>query len=181
MAHSTDSSDRKYNPYKDFNVPLENFYNLPKSSPDYLFEEEATYRGRTMSENIVYYTGSGYAAGSVIGAMKGSVEGLKSAETGDTIKLRISRVLNFGGQSGRRYGNSLGSIGLMFAGLESGMKNYRDTDDMLNSFFAGLCTGAIYRSGSGLRSAAVAGVVGGLAVGIAAVGKQLFKRYEISL
>lgn len=179
MADSSNSSDRKtrlYHPYQNLHAPIQNLYNLP-TAPEYLFPEEAAVQRRSWGENLQYYTGSGYLAGAVSGAAKGSVEGLRAAEPGDTLKLRINRVLNSGGQTGRRFGNSLGVVGLIFAGLESGIIHMRGTDDLLNSVLAGLGTGALYKAASGPRSAAVAGAIGGLAAGFAVAGKQTIKRY----
>lgn len=53
----------------------------------------------------------------------------------------------------------------------------RDTDDIINSVVAGLGTGALYKAASGPRSAAVAGAIGGVVVGVAVAGKQVLKRY----
>ncbi|XP_042503970.1 mitochondrial import inner membrane translocase subunit TIM23-1-like [Macadamia integrifolia] len=179
MASHTGDSERKtrlYHPYQDLHVPIQNLYNLP-TSPEFLFDEEAAVQRRSWGENLQYYTGSGYLSGAIVGAAKGSIEGIKAAEPGDTMKLRINRVLNSGGQTGRRYGNSLGVVGLIFAGLESGFIHIRDTDDVLNSVLAGLGTGALYKAASGPRSAAVAGALGGMVAGFAVAGKQAFKRY----
>ncbi|XP_043687065.1 mitochondrial import inner membrane translocase subunit TIM23-1-like [Telopea speciosissima] len=179
MASHTSESDRKtrlYHPYQDLHIPVQNLYNLP-TSPEYLFDEEAAVQRRSWGENLQYYTGSGYLTGAIVGAAKGSIEGIRAAEPGDSMKLRINRVLNSGGQTGRRFGNSLGIVGLIFAGLESGLIHLRDSDDVLNSVLAGLGTGALYKAASGPRSAAVAGAIGGLAAGIAVAGKQGFKRY----
>ncbi|XP_010256955.1 PREDICTED: mitochondrial import inner membrane translocase subunit TIM23-1-like [Nelumbo nucifera] len=179
MADWNEHSDRKtrvYHPYQDLNVPIQNLYNLP-TSPEYLFDEEAVVQRRTWGQNLTYYSGCGYLAGAVAGAAKGSVEGLKAAEPGDTMKLRINRVLNSGGHIGRRYGNSFGIVGLIFAGLESGIVYMRDKDDSLSSVLAGLGTGALYRAASGPRSAAIAGAIGGLAAGLAVGSKHVFKRY----
>lgn len=95
MADSSSSSEKKpatrqYHPYQDLQVPIHNLYNLP-TSPEYLFHEEANVQRRSWSENLQYYTGSGYLAGSIAGGLKGSVEGIKAAEAGDTLKLRINR------------------------------------------------------------------------------------------
>ncbi|RZC78189.1 hypothetical protein C5167_002409 [Papaver somniferum] len=179
MADSSSSSEqkyRKYHPYQDLQIPIENLYNLP-TSPEFLFPEEAAVQRRSWGENLQYYTGSGYLSGAIVGGLKGSVDGLRAAESGDTLKLRTNRVLNSGGSTGRKLANSLGTLGLIFAGLESAMIYYRDTDDMVNTVFAGLGTGALYRAASGVRSAAVAGAIGGLAAGAAVAGKQVFKRY----
>lgn len=78
---------------------------------------------------------------------------------------------------GRRFGNSLGVVGLIFAGLESGMIHLRGNDDLLNSVVAGLGTGALYRAAAGPRSAAIAGAIGGIAAAAAVAGKQVVKRY----
>ena len=53
----------------------------------------------------------------------------------------------------------------------------RDVDDVWNSVAAGLGTGAVYRAARGVRSAAVAGAVGGVLVGLAVTAKQAVKRY----
>ncbi|KAJ7973463.1 Mitochondrial import inner membrane translocase subunit TIM23-like protein [Quillaja saponaria] len=179
MADSTKPGDEKtrlYHPYQDLQVPIRNLYNLP-TSPEHLFPEEAARRHRSWGENLQYYTGCGYLSGAILGAGKGTLEGLKAAEPGDTLKLRINRVLNSGGQTGRRFGNSLGVLGLIFAGLESGIIHWRGTDDLLNSVVAGLGTGALYRAAAGPRSAAIAGAIGGIAAAAAVAGKQAVKRY----
>ncbi|OVA17245.1 Mitochondrial inner membrane translocase subunit Tim17/Tim22/Tim23/peroxisomal protein PMP24 [Macleaya cordata] len=179
MADSTDSSDgkyRQYNPYKDLNFHIQNLYNLP-TSPEYLFPEESAFQRRSVGSNVQYYAGPGYVSGAIFGAAKGSVEGLKAAERGETMKIRINRVLNSGGQTGRRFGNSLGAVGLIYGGLEGWITHKRDTDDTLNSVLAGLGTGALYKAASGPRSAVVAGALGGLAVGISVAGKHVLKRY----
>ncbi|KAK9167982.1 hypothetical protein Syun_000122 [Stephania yunnanensis] len=181
MADSSSSASpnqkyRQYHPYQDLNVPIHNLYNLP-TSPEFLFHEESIAQRRSWGENLVYYTGSAYVTGAILGAAKGTVDGLRAAEPGDSIKLRVNRVLNSGGQTGRRFGNSLGIVGLIFAGLESGVTYVRDSDDFLNSVLAGLGTGAFYKAAAGPRSAAVAGAIGGLAAGAAVAGKQAVKRY----
>ncbi|KAI8019330.1 Mitochondrial import inner membrane translocase subunit TIM23-2 [Camellia lanceoleosa] len=139
--------------------------------------EEAIAQRRSWGENLTYYTGIGYLGGAVTGAGKGIVEGVKASEAGDTMKLRVNRILNASGHTGRKFGNRAGVIGLMYAGLESGMVAIRDTDDVVNSVVAGLGTGALYKAASGPRSAAVAGAMGGVVVGLAVTGKQLLKRH----
>ncbi|KAL2504549.1 Mitochondrial import inner membrane translocase subunit TIM23-1 [Abeliophyllum distichum] len=97
-------------------------------------------------ENLTYYTGIGYLAGASVDAAKGLGSGVKSIESTDTLKLKINRVLNGSSQAGRQLGNRCGIIGLLYAGLESGMVAARDTDDVINSVVAGLGTGAIYKA-----------------------------------
>lgn len=175
-SNSEDQKIRLYNPYQDLQVPIRNLYNLP-TAPEHLFVEEASRPHRSWGENLQYYTGCGYLSGAIIGGAKGSIEGLKAAEPGDTLKLRINRVLNSGGHIGRRYGNSLGVLGLIFAGLESGVIQLRGHDDLLNTVVAGLGTGALYKAAAGPRSAAIAGAIGGIAAAAAVAGKQAVKRY----
>lgn len=106
------------------------------------------------------------------------MDGIKAAEPGESLKLRANRLLNSGGLAGRRYGNSMGTLGLIFAGLESGVTHLRGgADDLLSTVLAGLGTGALYRAAAGPRSAAIAGAVGGITAAAAVAGKQAVKRY----
>ncbi|CAH1425447.1 unnamed protein product [Lactuca virosa] len=167
---------RLYNPYQDLRVPAQTLYKLP-TSPEYLFQEESIAQRRSWGENLTYYTGIGYLSGAVVGAGKGLVEGVKASEAGDTMKLRVNRILNASGHAGRTIGNRAGVIGLLYAGMESGMVKARDADDIINSVVAGLATGALYKAAAGPRSAAVAGAIGGIAVGLAVTGKQISKGF----
>ncbi|XP_042461065.1 mitochondrial import inner membrane translocase subunit TIM23-2-like [Zingiber officinale] len=174
---SQDSSGRRlYNPYQDLQIPYRTLYEIP-TSPEFLFQEESHAQRRSWGENLTYYTGIGYLAGSGAGASIGLRRAVLSAEPGDTLKIRANRILNSCGQDGRRIGNRVGVICLMYAGLESGMVAARDTDDWVNSVVAGLGTGALFKAANGPRSAAVAGAIGGLMVGAAFAGKQVLKRY----
>ncbi|QCE07417.1 mitochondrial import inner membrane translocase subunit TIM23-2 [Vigna unguiculata] len=181
MADSSSNSKDKnntrlYHPYQDLNVPIQKLYNLP-TAPEHLFSEEAARTHRSWGDNLQYYTGTAYLSGAIIGAARGTVQGLREAESGDSLKIRLNRILNSGGHAGRKLGNSLGVLGLIFAGLESGMIHARGTDDLVNSAIAGLGTGALYRAAAGPRSAAIAGAIGGIAAAVAVGGKQALKRY----
>lgn len=172
-----DSSGRRfYNPYQDLQIPYRNLYEIP-TSPEFLFQEESLAQRRSWGENLTYYTGIGYLGGAGAGVSIGLRRAILSAEPGDTLKIRVNRVLNYCGQYGRRIGDRAGVIGLMYAGLESGMVAARGTDDWVNSVVAGLGTGALFKAANGPRSAAVAGAIGGLMVGAAFAGKQVLKRY----
>ncbi|CAI9102591.1 OLC1v1000882C1 [Oldenlandia corymbosa var. corymbosa] len=172
---------RVYNPYQNMEDPskLQPFrvlYELP-TSPEFLFEEEALKRRRSMSENLTYGTGWAYLTGALGGGIYGTVSALKAVETGESLKLVINRVLNSGGSGGRKFGNRLGVMGLMFSVLESSLYNLRGEDDALNYVAAGLATGAIFKAAAGPRSAAVAGGLGAVLGGAAVVGKKVVKRY----
>ncbi|GMY34635.1 mitochondrial import inner membrane translocase subunit TIM23-1-like [Fagus crenata] len=172
------TNTRYYNPYQRTQVqkPESYAYQLP-TAPQYLFDEEARRSRRNLSDNLTFFTGCGYLLGAVGGGASGVVAGVKSFEPGDTTKLRVNRVLNSSGHAGRAWGNRLGIIGLLYAGMESGVVAMRDVDDVWNSVAAGLGTGAVYRAARGVRSAAVAGAVGGVLVGLAVTAKQAVKRY----
>lgn len=176
MSSESNSNRRQYSPYQDLEIPYKRLYDLP-TSPEFLFQEESVAQRRSWGENLTYYTGIGYLAGAGGGATVGFYRGLRSGESTDTTKLRVNRILNSTGHVGRRFGNRLGVIGLIYAGLESGLVALRDEDDWVNSVAAGLGTGAIFRAANGVRSAAVAGAVGGLAVGALVGARQVAKRY----
>ncbi|KAK8629200.1 hypothetical protein V6N13_078052 [Hibiscus sabdariffa] len=184
MAHRSDSDSeaepntRLYNPYQDLNlqVPVTSLYKLP-TSPEFLFAEESLHQRRSWGENLTFYTGSAYLGGSVSGAAVGLFSALKNFEQGDTLKLKINRILNSSGHTGRSWGNRIGVVGLIYAGMESGVIAMTDRDDVWSSVAAGLATGAVCRAARGVRSAAVAGALGGLAAGAVVAGKQVLKRY----
>ncbi|XP_010419008.1 PREDICTED: mitochondrial import inner membrane translocase subunit TIM23-3-like [Camelina sativa] len=169
---------RQYNPYHEqINLPYRQIYELP-TSPEFLFEEEATKKRLTWGENLTFFTGCGYVTGSVLGAAKGAIDGIRGAERGESLKIRANRILNSGGLVGRRGGNCLGSLGLIFAAMESGVTHLRDGDDgSLTTVIAGLATGVLYRAARGPRSAVVAGVVGGVTAFAAVAGRSTVKRF----
>ncbi|GJT78891.1 hypothetical protein Tco_1045616 [Tanacetum coccineum] len=107
----------------------------------------------------------------MIGARKDAIDGLKALEVGDTMKLRANRILNASGLSGRMIGNRASILWLLYAGMESGMVVEWYVDDVFNSMAPGLGIGALFKVASVVWSAALAGVAGGNAMGIAAARK----------
>ncbi|KAE8659568.1 Mitochondrial import inner membrane translocase subunit TIM23-2 [Hibiscus syriacus] len=178
-SHSeTDPNSRLYNPcqYLNLQVPITNLYKLP-TSPEFLFAEESLHQRRSWGENLTFYTGSAYLGGSVSGAVVGLFTALRNFEQGDTLKLKINRILNSTGHAGRSWGNRIGVVGLVYSGMESGIVAVTDREDILSSVAAGLATGAVCRAARGVRSAAIAGALGGLAAGAVVAGKHVLKRY----
>ncbi|KAI4381848.1 hypothetical protein MLD38_007879 [Melastoma candidum] len=179
---SDDGGRRLYNPYKElnrnFNAKTLNLYSLP-TSPEFLFQEESLRRRRSWGENLTFYTGTSYLAGASIGAAYGLTSALRSFERSDTLKLKVNRVLNSSGHAGRKWGNRVGIIGLMYAGAESAIDAVRDADgeDLWSSVGAGLATGVLYRAARGVRSAAVAGAVGGTVAALMTGGKRVLRQY----
>ncbi|KQK00726.1 hypothetical protein BRADI_3g51430v3 [Brachypodium distachyon] len=156
-------------------------YDLP-TSPEFLFEEEALRKNRTWGENLTFYTGVGFCAGSLTGGARGLGRAIAAAERGESAKLRLSRALNECGSVGRKHGNRLGVIGLLFGGAESAVRHFRDDqDDWITTVSAGVGTGAIYGCPSGPRAAVVRGIVGGVLAGASTAVKPLLEKFAPDL
>lgn len=141
-------------------------FRLPKE-PEFLFKEEATVHQRSWSENLTYYTGSGYLIGAIAGGGAGAYRAISAPVSLTPAglpsqRLRINQLLNTSGKLGRSAGNSLGVVGLFFASSESFLRNANDglLPDETATVGAGALTGALYRSVRGPRQAAAAAAVG---------------------
>ncbi|CAL8467597.1 g7135 [Coccomyxa elongata] len=167
------NTERLYNPYEGLSNAIDSrgglprtLYKLPKQ-PEFLFQEEAAVHKRSWSENLTYYTGVGYLSGATLGGGQGLLTAVRTKpELGiDTTRLRINRVLNLSGKTGRSAGNALGCLGLFYASSESGLDYLNDgrLPDLFASLGAGFLSGAVFRSTRGLKAAGIAGGVGTLA------------------
>ncbi|KAL1523696.1 hypothetical protein AB1Y20_018633 [Prymnesium parvum] len=147
----------------------------PTVQPDFLFPEnyEENYR-RSWGERLTFHIGSAYLTGYTTGGAYGLYEGLKASQ-GERRRIRINSVLNCMSQRGPGWGNSLGSIALMWSVFETIAYSWRGTDDLLNPAGAAVVTGALYRSTAGPRVAAVTGL--GLGA-LAAVGSFAAKHFS---
>ena len=121
-------------------------------------------------DSLTFYTGAGWLGGSAVGGAIGVAQGA-SARTelpgGAAAKRRVNTLLNKTFSHGRGFGNALGALGLLYAGLDSLIAYATDEKlrDDVNSIAAAAAAGAVYRSGAGPRSAAVAALFGGAAAG----------------
>ena len=83
------------------------------------------------------------AAGALLGGGQGATVALRTrpelSAGADTSRLRLNRLLNQSGKSGRAAGNALGVLGLFFASFESayGYLNDMRLPDWANSVGAG--------------------------------------------
>eukprot|EP00475_Leptophrys_vorax_P040705 TRINITY_DN75899_c0_g1_i1.p1 TRINITY_DN75899_c0_g1~~TRINITY_DN75899_c0_g1_i1.p1 ORF type:complete len:294 (+),score=20.50 TRINITY_DN75899_c0_g1_i1:154-1035(+) len=146
--------------------------------PEYLFPEEAAVHRRSFGDNLTFFTGSGYLLGAILGGARGTVEGFRSWESGDTMKLRANRLLNAAGSRGRATGNAIGVVGLLYSGLEGAAYHYRGgVEDPWNAVIGGLGAGAFYKAAAGPRTAAIAGALGGVAAAAFTASRHAAKRY----
>lgn len=188
QAKPSGTAERFYNPYEGLSAAVDSRmsrgeapvgFRLP-SDLEYVFAEEASVQKRSWSENLCYYTGTAYLAGALTGGSRGVVTALKTKpEIGpDTARLRVNRLLNMTGKSGRQAGNSLGVLGLFFAGFESALDHVADGQipDTLVTVLAGACTGTVFRSTRGPKTAAVAGAVGAVAASALVVARSTISR-----
>jgi len=160
---------RLYSPYSglhgafDTNIS-KTLLELP-AAPEFLFAEEAAVQQRTWSENLTFVTGAAYLMGALAGGASGAVAGLRAPlpAGSEGSKLRLNRVLNLGGKSGRALGNSSGVAGLLFSSVDSLALYARGRKDGGNTVFAAAATGALYKSPAGARAAAVWALGGALA------------------
>lgn len=169
------SGERLYNPYEGIGAALDRRdvkapFRLP-SEPEFLFSEEAIVKRRSWSENLTYYTGTGYLVGAAGGGGFGAYRALSSpvaVTTGGGMpsqRIRVNQLLNTSGKLGRSAGNSLGVLGLLFSSTESMYYHVNDArlPDDLMTIAAGATTGAIFRSVRGPKQAVAAAALGSMA------------------
>ncbi|KAM0882559.1 hypothetical protein ACQ4PT_032184 [Festuca glaucescens] len=99
-----------YNPYQDLNIPSPARTSMTYPPP----WSSSSRRRPSCSAAPGARTGIGYLSGALVGAAMGLREAARVAEPGDTAKIWANRVLNSCGATGRRMGNRLGVIGLLY-------------------------------------------------------------------
>ncbi len=183
-ASSPDGASRLYSPYAGlpgtFDPAISRALLELPDAPEFVFSEEAVLQQRTWSENLTYVTGVAYLGGALAGGTYGAAQGARSPLPAgvDGTKLRLNRVLNAGGKSGRALGNAAGVAGLLFSSLDSLVGHARSKKDAINTVVAAAGTGALYKAPSGARAAAVWGAAGALLGMLSAVGTTLVESLQ---
>ena len=98
------------------------------------------------------------------------------------VKIRLNSLLNHSAMRGSKLGNALGVLAIIFSGVEAVADKYHFSDafgghDWANPIAAAVATGALYRCTHGPKAMALAGLTGGVFVGVmATVGRQATSR-----
>jgi import inner membrane translocase subunit TIM23 len=186
LGAAAGGSGRLYSPYAGlagtFDPTISRALLELPDAPEFVFSEEAAIHRRTWSENLTYVTGVAYVAGALAGGAYGVSRGVSAPlpPSAEATKLRLNRVLNSGGKSGRTMGNATGVAGLIFSSLDSLTSHFRGEHDSLNTILAGAGTGALYKAPSGPRAAAVWGAGGALLGGLGALGSYAVDKLSSS-
>ena len=178
-----------YNPYAglhNVNPRVNRSFQISRQ-PEFVFQEEAAVRRRGFGENLGFYTGSGYLSGAVVGGVVGLTQATllgqgaaaAAAPPLQSRRLLLNKLLNAGGQTGRLAGNTLGTLGLLFAVSESFSGSMLDAyapdvPPWAGTVFAGAAAGAIFRSPRGVRASAITSVVGAAAASALLAARQVF-------
>ncbi|CAF0956568.1 unnamed protein product [Didymodactylos carnosus] len=159
-------------PYLNFNPQILN----PNGSKFILPEGQKERRGRL--ELMFFTIGGSVIAGSFMGSIAGLYRGL--CETKDLRgPVRTSSIINYVGRQGATTATAVGSIALIYSLTGTAISYGRGVDDELNTLASGTLAGLIYRSTSGLQSAARGGLAG-LAIaglGVLVTSKDRLKQY----
>lgn len=150
--------------------------------PDYL---EFDYKGRPYHEKLFFNGGLAYTAGSIGGALFGAMRGFASSPS-DKFRLKVNGLLNGAGKFGSRAGNNCGVLAMYYTTFEklidmSGVDEATgEVIPFFNQISAGVCTGMLFKSMSRPTTIAVAGVVGGVTLGVSSYAEYLWnsRRYS---
>ena len=133
------------------------------SEPDYL---DYDIKGRGVFERVFSNSGTAYLTGVLSGSVYGTRAGLQSVPN-SLFKVKVNAVLNHASKHGSRFGNTLGTLALLYS-LSEGAIEQASLDsaappsvrELVNPALAALVAGGIYKSTSGPRVAALAGTIG---------------------
>ena len=144
--------------------------------PEYL-----EYNSRDWTSRMFLNTGGVYLFGIATAGLYGAGEGWRKA-AGMKGKIRLNSLLNHSAMRGSRLGNALGVLAVIFSGVEALADKYHVADlvgghEWASPISAAVATGALYRCTHGPKAMALAGLTGGVFVGVmATAGRQVTSR-----
>lgn len=143
---------------------------LSTETPQFIHNEE---QKRGTVEKSFTAIGSSVLIGGAIGGTFGAFEGVRQTMN-LTGKTRRTQILNYISKSGGTVSNALGSLAVIYSlSYTLAGQVHESDDDGVKSCFAGTFTGALYKSGAGLRKCGMAGAFG---LGAAALWSFVLKR-----
>jgi len=143
---------------------------LSTETPQFIHNDD---QKRGLLEKSFTAIGSSVLIGGAIGGTFGAFEGIRHTMN-LTGNARRTQILNHISKSGGTVSNALGTLAVIYS-LSYGLAGqiHENDDDGLKSCFAGAFTGALYKSGAGLRKCGMAGAFG---LGAAALWSFVLKR-----
>ncbi|ORX33501.1 Tim17/Tim22/Tim23/Pmp24 family-domain-containing protein [Kockovaella imperatae] len=111
---------------------------------------------RGWTDDLCVGTGTTYVSGLAVGGVWGLKEGLgRQLGPNPAFKLRLNSVLNAATRRGTLLGNSLGVLAMFYNIANSSLDSIRGKHDVFNSMGAAALSGAVFKSTSGMRPAAM--------------------------
>lgn len=121
---------------------------------------------RGFTDDLCYGTGVVYLSALAMGGSYGFFEGIRNIPIGTTSnKLRLNTILNHITKRGPYLGNNAGVIAITYNMINGAIGYFRGKHDDANTLVSGFLSGAIFRSGSGLKPM---GVSAGITTAVAA-------------
>lgn len=110
---------------------------------------------------LAFFTiGGSCITGGALGAVNGLRLGLKETRDMSWSKPRHVQILNMVTKQGASWGNSLGSVALLYSVFGVAIEKARGAEDDINTIAAGTLTGVLFKSASGLKGMARGGLLG---------------------
>eukprot|EP00934_Nitzschia_sp_Nitz4_P008183 Nitzschia sp. Nitz4//scaffold98_size77359//16334//17006//NITZ4_005540-RA/size77359-augustus-gene-0.45-mRNA-1//1//CDS//3329560733//8173//frame0 len=147
-----------------------------QQQPDYLDYDQ---KGRGLIVTMFANAGVSYMLGIVGGGVYGLRKGLVSTPS-SKLKVQVNSILNHCGRYGSKAGNTMGVFAVMYS-LYEGVGDRLDFEqytgmDYLSPPFAAALTGVTYYAPSGIRVAALGGVLGMGVVGATYAGYTVLNK-----
>lgn len=147
------------------------------SSNDFLFEGQKDKR-RPFYEQMVMGIAAAYMGGHAVGGTWGFVEGIRHPAA-TTTRLKINTVLNAVTKRGPALGNAAGVVACMFGGINYGLNELREDDD-INGIVSAVGAGALFKCTAGPRAIALASTTAGVLYVMYAVARSLVRGESIT-